>query len=160
MTLPNGDHYTFTSDLLFDPDAADGYMKHYVPIPQAVSAALRTAGITHVEGHLNAIPFRRALHTRPDGTLCLKFGKGWLDKAELHPFMPVIIDFAPDHDPNHVDIPDELAAAFQDDPEAEHLWMRLSPGRRRTLVYPIESAKRPETRIKRAKALIHELRSM
>lgn len=84
--------------MLFDPEVADGYMKHYVPIPAHVSRQLNTGQVTHVEGKLDEHTFRRTLHDRKDGTKCLKFGKTWLEQAgvELHTKVQVTLAADPD----------------------------------------------------------------
>ncbi|MDX1992264.1 MAG: YdeI/OmpD-associated family protein [bacterium] len=152
--------FTFVSQVLFDPTVADGYMKHYVPIPDAVADALTDAGIKHVEGRLDEVAFRRVVHLQPDGTRCLKFGKIWLEQAGLDVLSEVMVELAPDHDPDRVDIPDELAAELQAEPELMQRWDTLAPSRRKTLVYDIERAKRPETRQKRTRAVVDELRKL
>jgi hypothetical protein len=159
MDQPVATIFSFSANVLFDPMVADGYMKHYVPLPDPVSTALRQAGITHVEGTLNDKAFRRALHEHDGGTLCLKFGKIWLDQMGLQIGSAVAVMLKPDDDPDRVDVPDELMAALQDDPQVLHAWEFLSPSRRKTLIYDIERAKRPETRETRIRKLIAELRT-
>lgn len=56
-----------------------------------------------------------------------------------------------------MDVPDELSLLFDADPEVEHLWEDLTPGRQRSLVYGVERAKRPETRRRRAEAIVEDL---
>ena len=59
--------------------------------------------------------------------------------------------------PDAVQIPEELQAALESDPRAQAEWARLTPGRRRTLAYSVERGKRPETRRRRAGAVVDEL---
>ncbi|GAB4516334.1 MAG: hypothetical protein OHK0046_21530 [Anaerolineae bacterium] len=153
-------HFSFPSMVFFDPTVADGYMKHFVPIPDDVAAALAQAGITHVEGQIDTHPFRRVVHLRPDGSSCLKFGKTWLELAQIEINTPVDVELAPDPDPNRVDVPDELAAELRDAPEVAEVWAGLSPSRQKTLAYNITRAKKAETRQRRAKAVIEELRPL
>jgi hypothetical protein len=149
--------YAFTADVLFNPDTLDGYMKHYVPVPEDVAQALRGAGITHVRGTLDNRPFRRALFTLPNGIMCMRFGKSGLDRSKLSVLDEVSLVVQEDDDPHHVDIPEELAAEFETHPEVEHVWLSLSPGKRRTLIHPIENAKQAETRQRRARDLVMKL---
>ncbi|MEM0960990.1 MAG: YdeI/OmpD-associated family protein [Bacteroidota bacterium] len=71
--------------------------------------------------------------------------------------MPVTV--AEDPDPDRVDLPDELQAALDLDPVASAAWRALTPGRQRTLAYGVGRAKRPETRVRRALALLDQVKA-
>lgn len=148
----------FQAPLVVDPAVPDGYMKHHVALPESLARELAAAGVTHVEGRIAGTSFRRSLHPTPAGGLCLRFGVSWLRDAGLTPGTMVDVEIAADPDPDRVDVPDELAAVFEADPAAEHLWSGLTPGRQRTLVYGILRARRSETRARRAEALVTHLR--
>lgn len=154
-TLPSA--FEFTAPVLFDPEVDDGYMKHFIPIPDAVARSLDAAGAVRLAGTLDDRTFRRAMHRRPDGSRCLKFGQAWLREAGLFDGAEVHVTLGPDPDPDHVDLPDELAAALQADPEATAAWQSLTPGRQRTLAYGVTRAKRPATRQRRAAAVLEEV---
>lgn len=49
-----------------------------------------------------------------------------------------------------VHVPEELEEAFRQEPAWGTLWRALTPGKQRGLAHMVESAKRPETRAKRA----------
>lgn len=149
--------FTFIAHVLFDPTIADGYMKHFVPLPDEVADAFAASGITYVEGTLNGVAYRRVIHNRPDGIRCLKFGKTWLELAQLDIDAEIMVEMMPDPDPSRVDVPDELAVLFADDPAAEHIWQSLSVSKRKTMAYDITRAKRRETRERRARAVIATL---
>ena len=149
--------HEFAAQVTFDPDVADGYMKHYVPIPAEVAAAMENTAASRVNGRLDGHRFQRALHRRDDGSLCLKFGQSWLRDAGIEAGVDVDVVLSAVTDPNQVDIPDELAAALEGNPEAAHAWETLTPGRRRSLVYGIERARRPETKARRAQAVVDEV---
>ena len=83
MGKRRADTHTFRAPVLFDPEVEDGYMKHFVPLPEDVAAALEATGAKRFAGTLDAIPFRRVLHRRPQGDLVLKFGLGWLKDHRL-----------------------------------------------------------------------------
>ena len=158
MASENPLHITFPSSILLDPTVADGYMKHYVPIPDDIADEYAVAGVTHVEGPLGDCAFRRILHERPDGTRCLKFGMTWLKQAGLQVDQQVIVQLTPDPDPDRVEVPDEIAAALARDARLEQAWEALAPSRRKMLGYEIDRAKKPETRQRRADAILNELR--
>lgn len=147
--------HRFTAPILFDTRIADGYMKHYVALPPAVDAALGDA--KRFRGALDAVPFRRSLHPRDDGR-CLKFGAGWLKDAGFAAGDLVEVTIEVDPEPDWVDRPPALEAAFEDAPDAAWAFERLTPGKQRTLIYPILRAKKAETKARRAAALVAELR--
>ncbi|MEM7789247.1 MAG: YdeI/OmpD-associated family protein [Bacteroidota bacterium] len=147
----------FPAPVLVDPEAEPGYMKHYVPLPEAVADALD--GHDRVEGTLGGHAFRRTVQRRPDGARWLRFGAGWLRDAGLAVGEVVLVEVGPDLDPDRVDLPAELEAALALDPEAARAWDALPPGKRRTLAYGVGRAKRPETRERRALALAEAVRT-
>ncbi|MDO7848437.1 YdeI/OmpD-associated family protein [Hymenobacter sp. M29] len=70
----------------------------------------------------------------------------WLDVA-----------IAPDPNPDHVDLPDELAEAFAAWPEAEAAFHRYSGAHRRAMARLVAEAKQTETRARRAVTLTERL---
>lgn len=148
----------FEATVAVDPTIPDGYMKHYVVLPESLARAFAAAGVERVEGRIAGTAFRRSLQRRPDGAVWLRFGVSWLRDAGLDLGAPVDVEIAEDTDPDRVDVPDELAALLDADPAADHAWAALTPGRQRTLVYGIERAKRAETRRRRAAAVVAALR--
>lgn len=144
--------HRFFAPLCVDPQIPDGYMRNYLPLPEETVAAL--AGASHVEGTLDGQAFRRSVHTRSDGQVCLRFGKGWLKDAGIE---PGAVTLAEDLEPDRVDLPEALQEVLAARPEAQAAWMDLSPGRQRTLVYGIQRAKQHATRIRRAQKLAEEL---
>ena len=151
--------HVFAAPVLFDPEVEDGYMKHFVPVPESVARALEAHGATRLIGSLDGRAFRRVLHRRPDGGRCLKFGNGWLKDAGLGDGDEVRVTLAPDPDPDAVDVPAELAEALDVDAEAALAWAALTPGKQRTMAYAVARAKRPQTRHRRARAVIEQLLS-
>ncbi|HEX7069464.1 MAG TPA: YdeI/OmpD-associated family protein [Rhodothermales bacterium] len=139
--------------------AVGDFPHHYVPLPVDVADALSAAGATRVRGTLNGIPFRRAVQGRPDGERHLMFGRAFLRDAGAEQGDMVVVELWPDPDPNRVDLCEELRVALEHDPEAANRFHAMTPGRRRSMDYYVTSAKRPETRIKRALELAHELRT-
>lgn len=146
------------ASVTFDPRVDDGYMKHFVPIPEAIARKL--AGAKRLRGTLGEHPFRRAPATTSDGRPCLKFGVGWLRDAGLDVGDRVAVVVEVDPDPDAVDVPEELEAVLADDPELALAWESLTPGKRRTLVYPVTRAKRPATRVKRVAAVVEQVRQL
>lgn len=147
----------FRAPLQIDRNVPAGYMKHFVAVPDAVLEELGLDGRARVRGSLNELAFSRVLHQRDDGSVYLRFGEGWLRYAQAHPGDRVTIVLQPDPDPNHVEIPAELAEAIEAHPAASDAWASFTPGKRRTLAYGVERAKRPETRVLRAEKVVDEI---
>ncbi|NDJ53962.1 MAG: DUF1905 domain-containing protein [Chloroflexi bacterium] len=133
-------------------------MKHYVPLPDDVAAALEKAEHKHVEGTIDGHDFRRVLHLRDDGSTCLKFGLTWLKQAGLEIDQVVSVELAPDFDPDRIDMPPELLEVLQRDPDVMEEFSRLSISRQKTLAYGVARAKKPETRLRRSEKIADELR--
>ncbi|MFC6221776.1 YdeI/OmpD-associated family protein [Hymenobacter artigasi] len=67
------------------------------------------------------------------------------------------ISIEPDPNPDHVDLPDELAEALAAWPEAETAFSKYSGAHRRAMARLVAEAKQPETRIRRALKLTENL---
>jgi hypothetical protein len=65
-----------------------------------------------------------------------------------------------DETPREVAVPDELAAAFQAEPELGARFEKLSFSRKRELADPISDAKKPETRAARLEKALSRLREL
>jgi hypothetical protein len=153
MDDPGWSHAEVVVEL--DPTVRDGYMKHHVEIP-AGWCQDAVAG-TRVEGTLDGTRFSRVITVGSEGQRLLRFGRDWLRTADIELGDLVALQLRVDPDPDRVEVPEELAAALAEHPELEHRWESLTPGRRRTLVHPIERARRPDTRARRVRAVLDEL---
>ncbi|MFZ4816780.1 MAG: YdeI/OmpD-associated family protein [Phototrophicaceae bacterium] len=149
--------FQFSSAVLFDPEIANGYMKHYVPVPETVGIALEQAGHSHVEGKINHSSFRRVIHTRVDGSYCLKFGMTWLNQVGLKVNDPVDVELRPDLQPDRIDMPLELLIELQREPAVMEAFSALALGQQKTLAYWVAQAKKSETRVNRAKKIVQDL---
>ena len=67
------------------------------------------------------------------------------------------IRIEPDPNPDHVDLPDELAEAFAAWPEAETAFNSYSGAHRRAMARLVDEAKQPATRARRAVQLVERL---
>ena len=69
----------------------------------------------------------------------------------------LVIEIAPDPNPDHVDLPDELAEALAAWPEAEAAFNAYSGAHRRAMARLVDEAKQRETRVRRAVQLVERL---
>ena len=67
------------------------------------------------------------------------------------------ISIAPDPNPDHVDLPDELAEALTAWPEADTAFNTYSGAHRRAMARLVAEGKQPETRARRAMTLVGRL---
>lgn len=155
----------FSARIEHDATIPEGYMQHFVAVPDEVAQRCLDAGHPRVVGTLvgprvdaRPIPFRRSLQRRTEGGWCLRFGRAWLRDACLEPGEALAVELGPDPHPEQVEIPIALEGALALDPEVDRYWQRLTPGRRRTLAYPIERLKSETTQRKKAEALVAALR--
>ena len=125
-------------------------------LPPDVDAALRAQGAKRVEGEFNDHPVNLALTTAPviQGTF-LWTGKSLLDETGLEPGERFDIRLRP-VDPNHVDTPQDVTAALLRN-GVTAAWDALTPGKKRSELHVIASAKRDTTRAKRIDALVRAL---
>lgn len=89
----------------------------------------------------------------------LMLGAGWLRDAGLDVGDRAELVLRPQPDPDHVEMPEELSAALDADPVADHAWSLLTPARQRTLAYTVARPKRSETRLRKAAELAADLRN-
>ena len=134
-----------------------GVRMHYVPVPAEVDDAL--AGARIVVGTLGAVPFRRAIHGRANGTPHLRFGRAALRQAGVGYGDTAVVEMRPAPDPDAVHLPPELVAALEQDPEAAARFATFTPGRQRSLGVHVDQAKRPATRERRALDIARKTRT-
>jgi hypothetical protein len=121
-------------------------------LPGPVAAALEAAGARRVEGEIAEQPVNLALTRAPvvDGVF-IWAGRTLLDRIGLAPGAPVEVRLRPAPD-DAVDLPEDLAAALRR-ADATAVWEALTPGRRRSHLYGIDTARTAATRARRVEAL-------
>jgi Bacteriocin-protection, YdeI or OmpD-Associated/Domain of unknown function (DUF1905) len=107
-----------------------------------------------VMGEVNDHPVNLALTRSPvmDGVF-LWAGQSLLDRVGIAPGDPVEVRLRPAPD-DRVDVPDDVAIALRG---VIAQWESLTPGKRRGLLYQIDTAKTPVTRAKRIARLVESL---
>ena len=71
----------------------------------------------------------------------------------------LVITIKPDPNPDHVDIGNEFLEVLELDEEAAARFYSFTPGKQRGLATYVNTAKREETRIKRALEIAHKLKT-
>jgi hypothetical protein len=123
-----------------------------LPLPDAVATALHPA--RRVEGEIAEHPVNLAITRAPvwQGAF-LWAGQSLLDRIGIAVGESVEVRLRPAPD-DQVDLAPDVAAALVG---VLDRWEALTPGRRRSLLYPIDSAKTAPTRAKRIVALVSTL---
>ena len=122
-------------------------------LPEEVADAVRAAGAKRVRGTADGAPLELALTRAPvvEGTF-LWAGKGLLRQIGARAGDPVTLRIhavADDDVPVPADVMEALDAAA-----VVELWEELTPGRRRSLLYPVSTARSSATRERRVAALV------
>jgi hypothetical protein len=125
-------------------------------VPPAAEAALAATRAHRVEGEINEHPVNLALTRAPhvEGVF-LWAGQSLLDRLGVKPGQPLEIRLKAAAD-DRVDTSPDVEAALCT-AGLLSAWERLTPGKRRSLLYRIDSARTDPTRAKRIAALIESL---
>ncbi|RSK46234.1 YdeI/OmpD-associated family protein [Hymenobacter perfusus] len=110
-----------------------------------------------IMGTLNGHPVRLGLLPLPGGGRYLMINKDLCRTIGIRLGQRVYLELAPDPEPDHVDLPSELAEAFEAWPEAAEQFAHLSGSMRRAVAQHISSAKQAETRARRAVEMTERL---
>jgi len=120
----------------------------FLVIPGDVAAEW-DAGPNPVRGTIAGKPFRGTA-TRGEGVLRVPLPRDLRDSLGVHTGDTVDVAIELDPEPRSVEVPDELRAVLDGDPELSHLYDGLAPSCRRAWASYVGDAKRPETRLSRA----------
>lgn len=118
-------------------------------LPPHTKRVLATLNGAHTE-RLGLLPL-------PGGGRHLLLRKALCQRLGLHVGQELTICLAPDPDPDHVDLPDELAEALAAWPEAETAFQGHTGSMRRAMARKVADAKRPDTRARYAVELAERL---
>lgn len=125
-------------------------------LPAPVARALASGGARRVEGEINDHPVNLALARAPDlDDVFLWAGRSLLDRVGATPGARVEVRLRPAA-ADIVDTPDDLSLALRQAGQTDR-WQALTPGKRRGLLYQIDSARTATTRARRIAALIEDL---
>ncbi|MCH6256262.1 YdeI/OmpD-associated family protein [Puniceicoccaceae bacterium K14] len=132
---------------------------HGIPIPNEIATSLREAKTQRLIVQINGYEIRRGLQGSKTNGSHIVIGLSLLKKIGQSLDHSVSVIIKPDPEPNQIDLCDELLIALEQDNEANERWKSLTLGKQRGLAYHVSSAKREETRIKRALDIAQKLRT-
>ena len=136
-------------------DASLGGM-HVIPVPLDVATQMK--GAKRVLITLGSQTYPRALQATDSVSPYIMMGQQVLKAHDLRFGSPVSASIRPDPKPNAPEIAAELLEALSHDDDARARWDTFTPGKRRSVNHYLTTAKRPETRIRRAVELVQKIR--
>ncbi|HYC84109.1 MAG TPA: YdeI/OmpD-associated family protein [Chryseosolibacter sp.] len=125
-------------------------------IPPAIMKKLPQARV-RAKGTMNGVPFALAIQYRKNGKSHFIVSRPLRKAAGVKPGSIVNVEFRIVSD--KVDIPEELDAVLQQDPEGLALWKTFTPGLQRSLCHYVNSVKNVDSRITRALFLVNKAKS-
>ena len=132
---------------------------HYVPLPAEAYEAYEEASVTRLIVSFNDIEQRRAMQRTKEGERFVIISQAIMRKAKVQFGEPVFVVTRADPNPDYIELGEEFEAVLAEDEAAANRFFGMTPGRQRSLAGYITSAKRPETRIKRALDIAMKLRT-
>lgn len=129
-----------------------------LPLPDDVADTLAAQGAKRVEGEINDHPVNLALTKAPviEATFVYT-GKTLLDRCGIAPGDRVDVRLRKT-DPAVVETPDDVMLALRA-ADVSAAWDALTPGKRRSLLHGVNTAKRAATRQTRIDALIVQVKA-
>jgi hypothetical protein len=123
---------------------------NFLILPKEVSAKLPSRGMTAIEGTLNGAPFQAMLE--PDGQKShwLKVDRKLAKAAGAKEGDVVSLEIAPATEELEPRVPTDLRKALAAAaPKTRAVWSDITPKARHDWIHWIDSAKQPETRVRR-----------
>lgn len=110
-------------------------------------------GRHRTKGTMNEAPFSLAIQYRKNGPSFFMVSASLRRAAKIKVGDLVNVSFTI-VDPDKVELPEELEAVLEQDPEGATVWESFTPGVQRSLAHYVFSVKNVESRIKRALFLV------
>ena len=127
-----------------------------IVVPAEVMSALGGGNHPKVVVTLNGFTYRSSVAKMGDHFL-IPASKARRAEGKLEVDVPYEIEIELDTAPRTVDLPEELAAHFGNDPAAKAAWEAMSYSTQLRTVTPILNAKKPETRQRNVEKVITQL---
>ena len=130
-----------------------------VEFPFSVPDEFGTKGLVRVCGFMNGVPIERSLMPRGNGGHFLLLSHKLCTLARVQTGQTATFKLQHDQRIRAAQIPEELEAAFEMEPDAHAVFKNLPPGKQRDICTYIGEAKRPETREQRMMKMLNRLLS-
>ncbi len=121
----------------------------FLSIPPDVSETFGSKSQVRVKGTINGYPYRTTALPMGDGTHYLVVGKDIRQHIGANRGDTVQVTLELDTEERHVELPEELKAAFATQPQASAAFEKMTYSHQKEWVNWIMSAKQAETRLRR-----------
>lgn len=149
--------YEFIAPLL---KSAAGYLKqHYAPVPTEIADEVIGSGSRRVLITINGKTLRRAIQNSKDGEYFVLLGQQLMKELGIVFGDELTMQLELDPNPDFIDLGEEFTEVLELDEEAAARFFGFTLGKQRGLAHYVNSAKREETRIKRALEIAHKLKT-
>ncbi len=132
-----------------------------VVIPEEIVSAFAKAGHKRIAikafFESKEINFHGALH-KHKGQYLISFGKRYQKELGLFPSDYFEIQLFEDQSKYGVDVPESLQAVMDSDPEGFAIFEKLTPGKKRSLIYFVSRFKTPQTQVDKALMIFENLK--
>jgi hypothetical protein len=133
----------------------------HVKVPEAVAKAFAEGNDRRVVCTLNgSVEFQCAIMPAGEGVFFINLNKQLRDKLKLKEGSRVRVSLCKDESEFGLPMPQELDELLQMDEEGRRLFMALTPGKKRNLLYITGQPKTPDGRLRRAVIVVDHLRKM
>lgn len=143
---------------LFEPDPVEKIGSGILlALPHDISATLPTRGMTLVTGTINGAPFQAVLEPDGKGSHWFKVSEAFCAAANADVGDTVTLEIAPTTDWPEPKVPQDVQQALAASPEAEALWLAITPMARWDWIRWIGATRSPHTRRRRVDVAIDKL---
>jgi uncharacterized protein YdeI (YjbR/CyaY-like superfamily) len=134
------------------------FMQYILVLPDEVLERIDKKGRIRVKGTMNGAPFALAIQNLKTGERYFSVSAPLRKAAKIQLSVPVQVVFEL-VDENQLDVPEELLAVLEEDPEGKAAFEQLTTGYKRSLIHYITSVKNVDSRIKRAIQLVQKAKN-
>lgn len=134
------------------------FMQYIIVVPNEVMERIDKKGRIRAKGTMNGVPFALAIQNLKTGERFFSVSAPMRKAAKIQLSVPVQVEFVL-VDENQLDVPEELTAVLDEDPEGKAVFEQLTVGYRRSLIHYITSVKNVDSRIKRAIELVQKAKN-
>ena len=132
---------------------------YHFKVPQAIARHFLDQGDKRVVCNLNdVLEFQCAVMAAGDGVYFILLNKKIRDQLNLKEGSKVMVSLEKDESEFGLPFPEELKAVLDEDKEGNRLFLALTPGKQRNIIYAAGQVKNSDGRIKRSLIMIDHLK--
>jgi hypothetical protein len=127
-------------------------------LPESASAKLPSRGMVLVEGTINGVHTKIVLEPDGKGGHWFRVDSGLRDTAGINPGDTVTVVVEPSKAWPEPEVPADISKALSSDPQANALWVQITPMARWDWLRWIRATNNPETRRRRIEVALSKLK--